>query len=82
MDPPPAIIRPFQPKDDKPVRFLIGKGQMESLAVANRRGALAPSTSLQIDSVLHSIFTPHWTIRLGRALLYICAVYELVAETR
>lgn len=33
-----ARIRPFQASDDKVVRLAIGKANMESLAVANRRG--------------------------------------------
>ena len=34
---PVARIRPFQVSDDKDVRFAIGKGSLESLAVANRK---------------------------------------------
>ena len=34
---PVARIRPFQISDDKDVRFAIGKGSLESLAVANRK---------------------------------------------
>ena len=40
MAEPVACIRPFQASDDKVVRFAIGKANMESLAVANRRGQL------------------------------------------
>jgi hypothetical protein len=39
MAEPVARIRPFQASDDKVVRFAIGKANMESLAVANRRGS-------------------------------------------
>ena len=35
---PVARIRPFQASDDTIVRFVIGKGSLESLAVANRKG--------------------------------------------
>ena len=35
---PVARIRPFQISDDKDVRFALGKGSLESLAVANRKG--------------------------------------------
>ena len=35
---PVARIRPFQASDDANVRFAIGKGSLESLAVANRKG--------------------------------------------
>jgi len=35
---PTARIRPYEPSDDKEVRFIIGKTNMEPLAVANQRG--------------------------------------------
>jgi hypothetical protein len=38
MDEPVARIRPFEPSDDKEVRFIIGKSNMEYLAVANSSG--------------------------------------------
>jgi hypothetical protein len=37
-----ARIRPFVPSDDKTVRFLIGKANIESLSAANRRGKEIP----------------------------------------
>jgi hypothetical protein len=46
MAEPVARIRPFQASDDKVVRFAIGKANMESLAVANRRGKSDLSCSL------------------------------------
>jgi hypothetical protein len=42
---PIARIRPFVLSDDKLVRFLIGKANMESLAVANRKGKQRPIAS-------------------------------------
>jgi len=41
---PSAHIRPFQVSDDKQVRFVIGKGNMASLAVANRQVYAHPLT--------------------------------------
>jgi len=41
---PVARIRPFQPSDDKLVRFCIGKANMEPLAVANFRASIHPLT--------------------------------------
>lgn len=35
---PSARIRPFEVSDEKQVKFAIGKGNLESLAVANRSG--------------------------------------------
>ena len=43
MAEPVACIRPFRASDDKVARFAIGKANMESLAVANRRGQSQPS---------------------------------------
>ena len=36
-EPLPARIRAYTPQDAKPVRFMIGQAQMESLAFANNR---------------------------------------------
>ena len=33
-----ARIRPYQPRDEKQVRFMVGQAQMEPLAFANNRG--------------------------------------------
>lgn len=35
---PAAKIRPFKPSDEKLVRFIIAKANLEPLAVANHRG--------------------------------------------
>lgn len=45
---PVARIRLFQPSDDKHVRFLIGKANMESLATANRLGTPVPTYTTSI----------------------------------
>ena len=31
-------IRPYEPEDEKQVRFMVGQAQMEHLAFANNRG--------------------------------------------
>lgn len=47
---PVARIRAFEASDDKQVRFVIGKANLESLAIANRRGVSAISLNHQFLS--------------------------------
>ncbi|KAH9835599.1 uncharacterized protein C8Q71DRAFT_87665 [Rhodofomes roseus] len=55
MATPAARIRPFQPSDDKDVRFIVGKAAMEPLAVANMKVYMHPIT-LAIWGGLSCIF--------------------------
>lgn len=50
-----ARIRPYQPRDEKQVRFMVGQAQMEPLAFANNRAYFHPVT-LAIWIAVSSIF--------------------------
>lgn len=78
---PVARIRPFQTSDDKDVRFAIGKGSLESLAVANRKGQSISSTLLffLLKWVVSSLLSSFDTCTMGIILIHLHPSDGLVA---
>ena len=79
---PGAHIRPYETKDSRLVHFLIGKANLSVLAVANSRGVyyISPfnSDSLRRNS---SLYAPCNTRYMVCAILSICAIHEVVAQS-
>ena len=84
MAEPVARIRPFQASDDKVVRFAIGKANMESLAVANRRGRTSFTLSISYymfnTYFFHRLRPPLHDCRFLGVILHIHIFHEYVAD--
>lgn len=57
MAEPIARIRAYEDDDNKQVRFVIGKSNLESLAIANRRGQCPPSSDNSLPLTVVTIFS-------------------------
>ena len=80
---PVARIRPVQLADQKLVRFMIGKAGMEPIATANRRSE--SSERLVAFRCSHSspvsVHQPPGPRDMGRAVMRVRGIHELVAKT-
>jgi hypothetical protein len=76
-----AQIRPYETKDSRFVRFMIGKANFGVLAVANNRGVYYTTSLFNPDSLMRnsSLHTPYDTRSMGCSILSICPIHELVA---
>ena len=82
---PVAKIRPVTLADQKLIRFMVGKAEMEPIAIANdRRKSCDPG-----GSSYYLVLTPYTSIlesarprAMARLILRLHRVYELVAQAR
>lgn len=79
---PVARIRLYQPEDKKLVQFIIGKDDMEALAVANKRGMCLSVSCEQPYSRLYSVLSSLDPCHMDRVVLYIRSGGGLAAKTR
>jgi hypothetical protein len=85
MAEPIARFRLFERSDDKEVRFIIGKSNMEPLAVANQRGKFSFQRVIlyHIEFIYFlptSVLSPLDHQFMVRVVLYLHRVHELVAQ--
>lgn len=82
---PAARIRAFKPADKDLVQFMIGKGDMEPLAIANRQGmyrSFPPDAMSSLKNVMiSSLFSPSGVGYMGRIVLHFHSAHGLVAKT-
>lgn len=77
-----ATIKPFDPADEKLVRFTIGRACMGGLATANRKSTLLERSVKSVRRLIHffSLLSPHSLVYLGGTVMHAHPVFRLVAK--